>query len=163
MICTHFIWFYSLRSRFTTTWPTGVVNISNTGNYANTPARCGGRRLCSFHTLPRSLRRNSFSPPSVFRSFRKTNILSASLYCTRRRKIAQPMQLRKTNFRKKESLHVNTSTPYTWKMVSVNVFCSHHLSWPARMDCPALCPAKPICFISFHPNLLFCLGELTIV
>lgn len=50
--------FYSLTSRFTITQPTGVINISNMENYANTPPRCGGKQLCSFSTLLQPLRRN---------------------------------------------------------------------------------------------------------
>lgn len=74
----HFtISFYSLLSRFTITQPTGVINISNVKNYANTLPRCGGKQLCSFNTLLQPLRRNPFL---ICQCSTKTNILSTS--CT---------------------------------------------------------------------------------
>lgn len=56
--------------------------------------------------------------------------------------------LRKNSFiKKKEETH--TLTSHTWKIISMNIFRSHHLFWPSVQPCTR---QNQSALISFHPN-----------
>lgn len=130
-------------------------------NYANNPPPGRGASN-SVHLTHSSSHSDgtvfsSVSVPQLYENKHLVNIYTLTFTLTHTqtcggaetgKKIAQLNAAKEKTISEKNT-HIDA---HTWKMVSMNIFCSHHLFWPSWIDCPA----KPICsyFISSKSILL---------